>query len=369
MADSSSSPSMHPYNHNFTDEDLNDILGASLMEDPSHSGETTIENPGSSGAADHECRSKEDDDDDDLDGISSDAKTQARTERKRSREKQRRSDVNRQFADLSQLLRRIESEEEGRTSLPLSSAGPTNRVDLIARTINIMERTHELSKKRKTEIASLQKQLEDSQKMAEDTAARLKEATLYQHHGQQKQVCVGHSFAHFAKCLYLHGKFYFFSCAQRCMLSSYLALGHDDGPHDGQSRFHGWRPTWCNGRFLPSCHDASNDGPSLHDATDACPHGGSPYDDATNDVHATGTTSSSRCATSSPSASAASPTASSATAGTLATDSAADRGTAKDGTTAECIWRELGPLCIKRGISGKCCSYVLMKPLQLEKKI
>jgi hypothetical protein len=148
------------------------------MEDPRTI--TTEETPGSSNSAQE--------DEDDLDGISADAKAQARSERKRSREKQRRSDVNKQFADLTQLLRRIESEEEGRTLVPIPAAAATNRVDLIARTITIMERTHELSKKRKAENANLQKQLDDALKMAEDTAARLKEATLYQQPGPQKQV-------------------------------------------------------------------------------------------------------------------------------------------------------------------------------------
>lgn len=178
MSNSSFSPTLHSYNHNFTEEDLNDILGVSLMEDPRTI--TTEETPGSSNSAQE--------DEDDLDGISADAKAQARSERKRSREKQRRSDVNKQFADLTQLLRRIESEEEGRTLVPIPSAAATNRVDLIARTITIMERTHELSKKRKAENANLQKQLDDALKMAEDTAARLKEATLYQQPGPQKQV-------------------------------------------------------------------------------------------------------------------------------------------------------------------------------------
>ena len=172
MSNASSSPALLPYNHNFTDEDLNDILGATLMEDA----KAVEEAPGSANSG------AEDDDEDDS------GKVQARSERKRSREKQRRSDVNKQFADLTQLLRRIESEEEGRTVVPMSSASATNRVDLIARTITTMQRTHELCKKRKTEIESLQKQLEESHKMTEDTAARLKEATLYQQPGLQKQV-------------------------------------------------------------------------------------------------------------------------------------------------------------------------------------
>jgi hypothetical protein len=173
MSNASSSPALLPYNHNFTDEDLNDILGATLMEDA----KAVEEAPGSTNSG------AEDDEEEDS------GKVQARSERKRSREKQRRSDVNKQFADLTQLLRRIESEEEGRTVVPMSSASATNRVDLIARTITTMQRTHELCKKRKVEIESLQKQLEESHKMTEDTAARLKEATLYQQPGLQKQVC------------------------------------------------------------------------------------------------------------------------------------------------------------------------------------
>jgi hypothetical protein len=39
---------------------------------------------------------------------------------------------------------------------------------------------HDMSTKRKREVIDLNRQLEDMQKMAEDTAARLKEATLYQ---------------------------------------------------------------------------------------------------------------------------------------------------------------------------------------------
>lgn len=118
------------------------------------------------------------------------AKLQARSERKRCREKQRRSDVNKQFADLTQLLQRIDAEEaaaasdEGKesstaaTSRGVVTFNPSNRVDLIAKTIMSLERLHECSKKRKLEIASLQQQLEEAKKAGEDTAAKLKEAML-----------------------------------------------------------------------------------------------------------------------------------------------------------------------------------------------
>lgn len=161
------SPAMHPYQGTFSEEEIHDILGA--MHDA----------PGAE-------REGEEPSDESLPGPTPEARAQARSERKRSREKQRREDVNKQFADLSALLRQIETEEDANTKrLPYSS---TNRVDLIARTIVIMERVHKVSKERKQEIANLQKEVEDAKKMAEDTAARLKEATLYQQPGPQKQV-------------------------------------------------------------------------------------------------------------------------------------------------------------------------------------
>jgi hypothetical protein len=39
---------------------------------------------------------------------------------------------------------------------------------------------HDMNGKRKREVSDLNRQLEDMKKMAEDTAARLKEATVYQ---------------------------------------------------------------------------------------------------------------------------------------------------------------------------------------------
>jgi hypothetical protein len=114
--------------------------------------------------------------------VDEEARAQERVERKRSRERQRRSDVNKQFADLTSLLRRIETEDLD-DEVPLSIiplGGPSNRVDLIARTIAVLERMHDMSTKRKREVIDLNTQLEDMKKMAEDTAARLKEATLYQ---------------------------------------------------------------------------------------------------------------------------------------------------------------------------------------------
>ena len=88
--------------------------------------------------------------------------------------------MNKQFADLTQLIRQIESEESPGDDLVASrlAFSPTNRVDLIARTIAHLERLRESNKKRKFEVDSLQKQLEESKKAGEETAAKLKEATL-----------------------------------------------------------------------------------------------------------------------------------------------------------------------------------------------
>eukprot|EP00545_Synedropsis_sp_CCMP1620_P013941 CAMPEP_0119004916 /NCGR_PEP_ID=MMETSP1176-20130426/1430_1 /TAXON_ID=265551 /ORGANISM="Synedropsis recta cf, Strain CCMP1620" /LENGTH=322 /DNA_ID=CAMNT_0006956677 /DNA_START=15 /DNA_END=983 /DNA_ORIENTATION=+ len=163
-------PSIHPYQSTFSEEEIHDILGAMNGQGEQEEGTEEAANstfPGSE--------------------IPVESRAKARSERKRSREKQRREDVNKQFADLSQLLRTIETEDlDDDARMPLATTSPTNRVDLIARTICILERTHKLNKTRKEEVADLKKQVKDSNKMAEDTAARLKEATLYQQSGPSK---------------------------------------------------------------------------------------------------------------------------------------------------------------------------------------
>ena len=126
-------------------------------------------------------------------GLSEEAKIHARSERKRHREKQRRSDVNSQFASLTALLRRIEAEDlesdssdedsdEGECAngnsgtdpnssgvrkrkrgslgiLGFAQSSPANRVDLIARTIAILDRLYELNLKRRKDIRELRKSL------------------------------------------------------------------------------------------------------------------------------------------------------------------------------------------------------------------
>lgn len=187
QTEASNSNAMLPNNHYqnaFSEEEIHDILGA--VQEPE-------EHPSSADSDFHHqsAGSKVEKEQGSTPGseITSEARAKARSERKRSREKQRREDVNKQFADLSQLLREIEAEdltEEGCSRLPIVSGGPTNRVDLIGRTMVVLERIHKINKERKNEIKELTKELEDAKKMAEDTAARLKEATLYQQ--PQKQV-------------------------------------------------------------------------------------------------------------------------------------------------------------------------------------
>jgi hypothetical protein len=140
------------------------------------------------------------------------SKNQVRSERKRSREKQRRTDVNKQFGELTEVLKRIESEEqhlqqeraareEAREGGPTSSNGssissslhqsssarmilppfsPTNRVDLIARTIAHLERLSHVTKKQVQELQNLEEQLKTAQKAGEDMAQKLKEAVFNQ---------------------------------------------------------------------------------------------------------------------------------------------------------------------------------------------
>jgi len=125
--------------------------------------------------------------------IDEEAKALARSERKRSREKQRRLDVNKQFTDLTKLISQIEQEErEEDPTVFRQSFSATNRADLIARTISHIERLRDSNKRRKTECSTMQQQLQESQKAGEEMASKYKEA-LSKNHGmmmpqQNKQV-------------------------------------------------------------------------------------------------------------------------------------------------------------------------------------
>jgi hypothetical protein len=140
--------------HDFSPEDIQALLGGVLPEESllqeTHSGE---------GAA------------------TSTANTMVRTERKRKLEKQRRSDVNLQFGLLQDTLRLIETEEPEQVhGLPAYS--PSNRVDLIARSVALLQNLHTSAKRRKVQIEDLERQLLIAKQAGEDTAAKLKESMM-----------------------------------------------------------------------------------------------------------------------------------------------------------------------------------------------
>jgi len=182
------------------------------------------------------------------------AKAQARSERKRSREKQRRCDVNKQFANLTSVLQRIDSEEAAAArdeaekqiaSTTSSSAAvamgrlainPSNRVDLIGRTIHLLEHLHAANKRRKLEIDRLQEELELAKKAGEDTAMKLKEAMLAPPGEPMNKVrffhtvvivCSMHSSARIVckATTRIDSTFFFDS-------STCLSANHDDGSND-----------------------------------------------------------------------------------------------------------------------------------------
>merc|ERR1712060_822321 len=102
-------------------------------------------------------------------------KARIRSERKRSREKQRRSDVNTQFADLTTLLKKIEAEDvqgdeirkDFITELSTASSNNMNRVDLIGKTITVLNRIHNDNQKRKRSIDELNEELKVTKKRAD----------------------------------------------------------------------------------------------------------------------------------------------------------------------------------------------------------
>jgi hypothetical protein len=113
--------------------------------------------------------------------MGSDGKLLARTERKRSREKQRRSDVNKQFYDLTACLRQVESEydsEELRAASLPTVFSPSNRADLLARTVALLTALNNSNTRRKKEIADLKHQLDSSKQAGEEMAQKLKESLM-----------------------------------------------------------------------------------------------------------------------------------------------------------------------------------------------
>jgi hypothetical protein len=109
-------------------------------------------------------------------GVSEEVKAAVRTERKRCREKQRRSDVNRQFTELSTALRKVETESTDWARHTYTST--TNRADLIARSIYILNAIHEANESRKRRVVELERDLEQAKKAGEETAAKLKDQMM-----------------------------------------------------------------------------------------------------------------------------------------------------------------------------------------------
>jgi Helix-loop-helix DNA-binding domain len=112
-------------------------------------------------------RETETDEDAELEGLSpGDLAKLSRSERKRHREKKRRSDVNKGFDELMTLLLEIdptvraEAEERARRGQWKGSFGAhednlLSRVDLISRAVEVLRRIHRENEERKHIIASL----------------------------------------------------------------------------------------------------------------------------------------------------------------------------------------------------------------------
>merc|ERR1711862_411024 len=98
--------------------------------------------------------------------------------KKRTREKQRRTDVNTLFTDLTMMLKKIDSEnceddESPKSSVRLSTN--MNRVDLIGKTISTLDRLHSENKKRKCSVNKLSAELEENKKRFEEVSRKLQE--------------------------------------------------------------------------------------------------------------------------------------------------------------------------------------------------
>ena len=122
------------------------------------------------------------------------SRSKARSERKRNREKQRRDGVNRQFSELTKVLKRLELEEreEAERKLRMSAGSdgimsaslhsvrlpfiaPNNSVDLIACAIVHLQHLHRMSKRQQDDLNRLEDEVQHAKKAGEDTASKLKD--------------------------------------------------------------------------------------------------------------------------------------------------------------------------------------------------
>jgi hypothetical protein len=113
--------------------------------------------------------------------ITEEQKKILRSERKRHREKQRRNDVNSHFTRLSELLKHIEedsnldsdvSDDEDETQVKKKKAAgfsaaaintPANRAALIARSVEILDRLHQVNKSLRSSVKDTRRQLRKMQ--------------------------------------------------------------------------------------------------------------------------------------------------------------------------------------------------------------
>lgn len=186
--------------------------------------------------------------------IDEESRALARSERKRSREKQRRLDVNKQFTDLTKLISQLEKEErEEDPTVFRQSFSATNRADLICRTIAHLERLRDTNKRRRTECSSLQEQLQAAKKAGEDMAEKCKGLVSSSQNMMMpqpnKQVCLR------AFCM----RYPVYRSLSDLFSLHYL--GHDDGAHDDASRRNTCRASIWNA----SANERSDE--SIHDAT------------------------------------------------------------------------------------------------------
>lgn len=157
---------LHP---TLSPEDIQELLGGVLEDHPPHHGTGSATDP----------------------EFPSDNKAVARSERKRSREKQRRSDVNKQFSTLTDLLRQIETSHTDLFTTPIwteTSFSPTNRVELMARTIHVLQTMHDSHKRQKTMTLKLEEELAAAKKAGEEAAAKAKEKMMTPMQAGQNQV-------------------------------------------------------------------------------------------------------------------------------------------------------------------------------------
>jgi hypothetical protein len=191
------SPANFSVTGNLCEDDIQHLLGAMIESHESQRGKqdsldaTSIASASSTALATLACTEI----DEETTEIDEETKLLARSERKRSREKQRRMDVNTQFGDLTKLVSQLEKEErEEDPTVFHQSFSATNRADLISRTIAHLERMRDSNKRRQTECASLQQQLQEAKKAGEDMAAKYKELLCNSQNMMMpqpnKQVCI-----------------------------------------------------------------------------------------------------------------------------------------------------------------------------------